>query len=234
MLFVRGPGLLEPLRGETEMRKVPIVGAVIWCATMTKIPTTAAVVAALATLAHAEAPQMPKTLIGRWCWESPVTPPSSPQAGTYHRCDMLGGGEDFEFKSHGMADEGTIGKDDWHLAKVTREPNVYLLEFVSGEHRNRARVSVNPILPGHVTITWEYINPNFGKADDYGSERYSVINQCMIAKAKSMDACMAKSGYVFCPDCQVFGNDGPRCKDDDPLHSWCWEQDIEKALKVNQ
>jgi hypothetical protein len=192
---------------------------------MKKILTAVAVAVALATPAHATEAQMPKTLIGRWCWEPPTTKSSNPNLliGTYHRCDELGGGEDFEFKKHGMMDEGTLGGDDWHLTRVSHEPNIYVLEFASGEHRNRVLVSVNPILNHQITVNW--LNDNFGKADDVGSERFSVINQCFIAKAKSIDTCMAKSGYVFCPECQIFGNDGPRCKNDDPLHSWCWVQD---------
>jgi hypothetical protein len=67
---------------------------------------------------------------------------------------MLGGGEHFEFKSHGMADEGTIGGDDWHLTQIAREANVYMLDFASGKLRYRARVSVSPILDRHITVDW--------------------------------------------------------------------------------
>ena len=42
---------------------------------------------------------------------------------------------------------------------------------------------------------------------------------------------MANQGFVFCPDCLVFGNDGPNCKDDDHLHSWCWEQNSTSTMQ---
>jgi hypothetical protein len=93
---------------------------------------------------------MPKPLVGSWCWDPPV----ANNVSTYHRCDTLSGGEDFELKSHGMADEGTIGRDDWHLTKVAVEKNVYVLEFTMGKDRNRARVTVNPILDRTITVEW--------------------------------------------------------------------------------
>lgn len=202
-----------------------------------------AVLAILSVPAQAAETQMPKTLIGRWCWEPSTAPHSNPNinVGRYHRCDMLGGGEDFELKSHGMTDEGTIGGDDWHLTRVAREPNVYLLDFASGEHRSHAQVSVDPILNRQITVDWG--NENFGKADDYGSERYAAVNDCMVkavtakaakdATGKSLEPCMRNGGFVFCPGCQVFGNDGPRCESDEfgYFHSWCWQQDWARAFK---
>jgi hypothetical protein len=120
------------------------------------------------------------------------------------------------------------------LTKVKHEPSLYILDFDCSGRPARMRVSTSPILSNRIKMTLVDVNPNFGKADDYGSERFSVINQCMIAKAKSMDLCMAKKGYVFCPDCQVLGNDGPKCKSDEVnrLRSWCYEQGIPKALEV--
>jgi hypothetical protein len=69
---------------------------------------------------------------------------------------------------------------------------------------------------------------NYGKADDYGSERFRAINQCMIGVTlktdRSLSDCMDGRDFAFCPNCQVFGNSGGRCKNDrdGKLHSWCW------------
>jgi len=77
-------------------------------------------------------------------------------------------------------------------------------------------------------------NPNYGKADDYGSERFATINRCMTqnitAAAEgrdkvSIELCMSDHGFVFCPDCKIFGNKGPACLDEDHLHSWCWKKE---------
>jgi hypothetical protein len=71
-------------------------------------------------------------------------------------------------------------------------------------------------------------NKNFGKSDDYGSERFSVLNQCFIENAhqgsQKLPDCMKDKGYAFLPEARVFGNSGPKCKKDEmgPLHSWCW------------
>jgi hypothetical protein len=78
-------------------------------------------------------------------------------------------------------------------------------------------------------------NPNYGKAEDYGSDRFAMINNCMVANitaaAKdkvSVEACMNENGFAFCPNCKVFGNQGPRCLDEDHHHSWCWVKDDER------
>jgi hypothetical protein len=73
---------------------------------------------------------------------------------------------------------------------------------------------------------------NYGKADDYGSARYAAINQCVVdiimpkpgEVPLPLTECMKESGFKFCPNCRVWGNEGPRCKKDDGFwHSWCWE-----------
>jgi hypothetical protein len=80
-------------------------------------------------------------------------------------------------------------------------------------------------------------NPNDGKADDYGSQRYAAVNNCMVAAIEqkepkaappnALSDCMKNSGYVFLPDARIFGNSGPKCKTDElgTFHSWCWEED---------
>ena len=80
-----------------------------------------------------------------------------------------------------------------------------------------------------------FANPaNYGKADDYGSERFAAINNCYVAGieghptlkgAAFLTACMRQLGWQFCDDCRVFGNTGPHCKNDEQgiHHSWCWE-----------
>jgi hypothetical protein len=74
-------------------------------------------------------------------------------------------------------------------------------------------------------------NPNYGKADDYGSDRFAMLNQCMIdaqhnttPDSDALETCMKRNGYAFLPDAHVFGNRGPKCKTDDmgEMHSWCW------------
>ena len=78
-------------------------------------------------------------------------------------------------------------------------------------------------------------NPNYGKAEDYGSDRFAMINQCMIAAAQQKETgkpapanalpdCMKDNGYAFLPNARVFGNSGPKCKTDEMgvWHSWCW------------
>jgi hypothetical protein len=78
-------------------------------------------------------------------------------------------------------------------------------------------------------------NPNYGKADDYGSERFAAVNYCMVANLTaapkdkvSIEVCMNDNGFAFCPDCKIFGNKGPRCLDEDHLHSWCWVKEDER------
>ena len=82
-----------------------------------------------------------------------------------------------------------------------------------------------------------YADPkNYGKADDYGSERYAMVSHCMVEAIKhkepgkaaapnSIPDCMHDNGFHFAPNNRVFGNQGEQCKDGDPLHSWCWERD---------
>ena len=71
-------------------------------------------------------------------------------------------------------------------------------------------------------------NPNYGRADDYGSERFAMVNQCMITatqqKNLTLSDCMKDNGYAFLPNARVFGNSGPKCKTDETgvWHSWCW------------
>jgi len=77
-------------------------------------------------------------------------------------------------------------------------------------------------------------NKNYGKADDYGSARFAQVNQCMVAlinnhqtpdpKGIALSRCMKNNNYAFLPDARVFGNSGPKCKDDKMgvFHSWCW------------
>jgi hypothetical protein len=74
-------------------------------------------------------------------------------------------------------------------------------------------------------------NPNYGKADDYGSDRFAMLNQCMIGATHNktpdsdpLETCMSANGYHFLPDAHVFGNRGPKCKSDEEgeFHSWCW------------
>jgi hypothetical protein len=77
-------------------------------------------------------------------------------------------------------------------------------------------------------------NKNFGKADDYGSERFAQVNRCMvklIAEHKTPDpngiglsGCMSNNNYTFLPNARVFGNSGAKCKDSEwgVWKSWCW------------
>jgi hypothetical protein len=77
-------------------------------------------------------------------------------------------------------------------------------------------------------------NKNFGKAEDYGSARFAQVNQCevqLVGKGQTPDPkgialsqCMKRNGYQFMSNARVFGNSGPRCKDDEEgvFHSWCW------------
>jgi hypothetical protein len=75
-------------------------------------------------------------------------------------------------------------------------------------------------------------NPNYGKADDYGSERFALVNQCLArivaheTTNRSIPDCMSDHGYRFQPNAQVFGNSGGKCKNDSQgvFHSWCWEK----------
>jgi hypothetical protein len=77
-----------------------------------------------------------------------------------------------------------------------------------------------------------------GKSNDYSSASFRAINQCYVAHIEAhapplrsnsqmstyMKGCMNKLGFTFCAECRVFGDDGPRCKNDGmgAEHSWCW------------
>ena len=77
-------------------------------------------------------------------------------------------------------------------------------------------------------------NPNYGKADDYGSDRFRAVNHCMVEGISNkqkpdktgagLTPCMNSLGFDFCDNCQVFGNSGPKCGKDEQkhFHSWCW------------
>jgi len=70
--------------------------------------------------------------------------------GSYHRCPMMAGGEDVEFKSHSYEDESIIsGAGVCRLTKVEHQPNVDSLDFDCGD---RLRISVNPILSDRIVI----------------------------------------------------------------------------------
>jgi hypothetical protein len=86
-------------------------------------------------------------------------------------------------------------------------------------------------------VGWQ--QKNFGKADDYGSDRFAMVNQCMIAVAhdgqpdanpfSAFSDCMWNNHYRFQPNNRVFGNSGEKCKthlsDEGITHSWCWEKE---------
>jgi hypothetical protein len=86
-------------------------------------------------------------------------------------------------------------------------------------------------VPAHAGST----NPNFGKADDYGSDRFRAINTCMIEATTNkapadhsglgLKTCMDRLGFEPCNNCQIYGNRGPKCIKDAEgfFHSWCWE-----------
>jgi hypothetical protein len=76
---------------------------------------------------------------------------------------------------------------------------------------------------------------NYGKADDYGSASFAMLNQCMVDATTHKEPgkrvsptvlpdCMKDNGFAFLPDARVFGNRGPKCKSDEMgvFHSWCW------------
>ena len=83
-------------------------------------------------------------------------------------------------------------------------------------------------------------NPNFGKADDYGSDRFKAINTFMIEGTTNKEPagpsglglkpCMGRLGFEPCNNCQIFGNRGPKCIKDDEgfFHSWCWKEETSK------
>lgn len=85
--------------------------------------------------------------------------------------------------------------------------------------------------------TMRAANPNYGKADDYGSDRFAMVNQCMVAAIQQKEPdkpappnalpdCMKDNGYAFLPNARIFGNSGPKCKADEQgvFHSWVLEQ----------
>ena len=89
---------------------------------------------------------MPKALIGAWCWDGNNTRPPA-----YHRCKMMSGGEDVEFKPHGFEGEATVsGAGACHLMRVERQPVRYQLDFECGNRGNRQLVS-DPV-SGHISI----------------------------------------------------------------------------------
>jgi hypothetical protein len=73
---------------------------------------------------------------------------------------------------------------------------------------------------------------NYGRADDVGSDRFLQVNQCLAfgpapdREGKALAQCMKDNYYAFMPNAQVWGNDGPKCKDDElgVFHSWCWKK----------
>ena len=67
---------------------------------------------------------------------------------------------------------------------------------------------------------------HYGRADDVGSAEFAMIAQCM-APEDQLRACMEDNGFVFLPNARVWGNEGPRCKNDKEngvFHSWCWKK----------
>jgi hypothetical protein len=75
------------------------------------------------------------------------------------------------------------------------------------------------------------------KADDYGSERFVQVNQCMVdflqhnpgktdPQGITLSVCMKNHDYTFLPDAKIFGDSGPKCKNDKlgVFHSWCWSK----------
>ena len=108
------------------------------------LATVAIVAATITTAAQAHAVTMPKELKGAWCWDGRSSEPQ-----TYHRCEAMGGGEDFEFKAHSFEDEATIGEEGkCQLKNVQRRPNLYVLDFTCGD---RLEISGNPSLD-HIVI----------------------------------------------------------------------------------
>ena len=86
-------------------------------------------------------------------------------------------------------------------------------------------------------LAYPQADKNFGKADDYGSDRFNAVNHCMVEaitnKQKpdpsglSLTICMDHQGFQPCEDCQVFGNRGPKCAENRNggfFHSWCWKE----------
>lgn len=70
-----------------------------------------------------------------------------------------------------------------------------------------------------MTISAQAGNPNLGKADGYGSDRYAAVNTCMAEsinnKQRKPDPhgltlvpCMGRFGFEFCSNCQIWGNRG--------------------------
>jgi hypothetical protein len=201
---------------------------------MKKFLAAAAVAVALATPAHAKQASFPKEMQGDWC----LVPQGVHGKWTYvkeacseeHRSNLMVITKDVYKVSDGQCRLVSGRRIKYGFIAQMRCEH----DGEGFDQRIDFKSVVADIHPDYLEVQWW--NNNFGKADDYGSERFSVINQCFIdlagkSRGMTIDACMAKSGYVFCPDCQVFGNDGPACKDDDPLHSWCWEQNLGRAAE---
>jgi hypothetical protein len=80
---------------------------------------------------------------------------------------------------------------------------------------------------------------NFGKADDYGTERWAMDAQCLAQLAAheiegDITSCMEANGFKWLPNARVFGNDGPKCKNDKEwghYHSWCWWKEGADVVK---
>jgi hypothetical protein len=175
---------------------------------MKKILAAAAVIAALATPAYAKSANFPKELQGDWCSTE-------------------------EHQDKFIYAKGACSEENHH-DQMKLSGDIYKVS--DGECRLISIRSDFTFKGDRLEVRgW---NKNFGKADDYGSERFTTVNQCLVkgitdkSGEDGIEACMNNQGYVFCPDCQVFGNDGPRCKDDDQLHSWCWEQNFDETVKI--
>jgi hypothetical protein len=86
------------------------------------------------------------------------------------------------------------------------------------------------LIAGCVMAHAKSANPNYGKADDYGSDRWRMAASCLSRAVTSkehtsFELCMNDNGFRFEPDNRIFGDRGPKCLDNDHLHSWCWEKD---------
>jgi hypothetical protein len=182
---------------------------------MRKILAAAAVIAALATPAHAKSANFPKGLQGDWC-------------------STEGHQDKFIYAKGACSEEN---RHDHMKLSGTSTKTPYVAQMRCS-HDGEAYDERDDFTFKDDRLEVRWWNKNFGKADDYGSDRFTTVNQSLVkgitdkSGEDGIEACMNNQGYVFCPDCQVFGNDGPRCKDDDHLHSWCWEQNFDEAVKI--
>jgi hypothetical protein len=114
--------------------------------------------------------------------------------------------------------------------------DVYIIKHVLSVTKTRDLDRAMVHCPNDVKVNCQNVagNPNFGKAGDYGSERFAMINRCMTQKItakaegripESVEVCMNANGFAFCPECRIFGNKGPKCLDENHMHSWCWVKD---------